>query len=542
VSPGLVFLLRRTARGKARQALRRAKTPKGALAFGFGAIFLVGITGVQLWSLTLDLGMEADPAELRTFLPPALLVLCVLGALSGKALYFTPAEVDFLFPAPVGRRELLVYNLLSRVGVQVLSGLWVSLFVVRHAPVALNGVLATVLSMVFLYVGAQAVAVAGSAGDAWVPVRARRPVRVALLGAGIALLLAALARGTGVTPGARMRAVLETPVMQAIALPARPFAELFGAPGIGEGSAWAAACLGVIAAVVGLVLAWDVAYTERSLAVSARQHARMARMRSGGGVHAGGAPTRLRLTVPRLRWMGAAGALAWRQLTELARTPKAMLVPLIGAAAWVGALLFAFRDADPSEASAMASMIVSVCLLLPVLFSGHVAFDFRRDLDRMDLLRSLPVSPGVVAAGQVLPVALVFALMQYLVAGVSAAAGALPGAWLAALAMVIPPYAWATVAVENGVFLVMPYRVTPGDDQRMQFLGKVMLAMFLKFVIVGILAGVAVLAAWGVLAMTGSRAAAIGVGCVAMAAGCVPLTWLVGRAFAGFDLGRDVPA
>ncbi|HEU4454943.1 MAG TPA: putative ABC exporter domain-containing protein, partial [Longimicrobium sp.] len=129
MNPGLVFLLRRSPRGKLRQAWRRMKTVKGAIAFGFGAIFLLGFVVLQLWTLTLDVEMEPASLEgLRTYLPPALLLFAVLGAMSGKALYFTPAEVDFLFPAPVGRRELLLYNLLSRVGVQLASGLWVALF------------------------------------------------------------------------------------------------------------------------------------------------------------------------------------------------------------------------------------------------------------------------------------------------------------------------------------------------------------------------------------------------------------------------------
>src|SRR5688572_31479436 len=50
------------------------------------------------------------------------------------------------------------------------------------------------------------------------------------------------------------------------------------------------------------------------------------------------------------------------------------------------------------------------------------------------------------------------------------------------------------------------------------------------------------LAAWGVWAVTGeSTTAAIVAGSIVLAACCVPLTWLTGRAFAGFDLWRDMP-
>jgi ABC-type Na+ efflux pump permease subunit len=246
--------------------------------------------------------------------------------------------------------------------------------------------------------------------------------------------------------------------------------------------------------------------------------------------------------MPGLRAFGGAGALAWRQLTELARTPRALLVPLLGATVWVGTILFAIRESGDPEPAVSAAMVIGVCLMLPVLFSGHVAFDFRRDLDRMDVLRSLPLSPVQVAAGQVLPVALVFMALQYLVVIAAVSVGALQGLWLLGLALVIPPYAWATLAVENGLFLLMPYRVTPGDDQRMQFMGKVMLSMFLKAIVIGILAVAAGAAGWGVLQLTDSYNVAIAVGCAVLALGCVPLTFMVGLAFIGFDIGRDTPA
>ena len=54
---------------------------------------------------------------------PRRAVLTVIAAVSERGLYFSPAEIGFLFPAPVGRRELLLYNLVTRLGVQVLSGI-----------------------------------------------------------------------------------------------------------------------------------------------------------------------------------------------------------------------------------------------------------------------------------------------------------------------------------------------------------------------------------------------------------------------------------
>jgi hypothetical protein len=542
VNSGLAFLLRRGLRGKLRQGLRRMRTVKGAVAMIAAVVFMVGIAALQFWSLSLGAALPAPRGAVVAYAPPMLMLLAVVSAMSGRALYFTPSEVDFLFPAPVGRRELLLYNLLARLDVQLFSALWVSLFLLRHARHWGAAVAATVLGFAFIYVAAQALALAATAADGWVPPRARRPVRWAVLALALAGALAGLAgAGSGATPGQRLRALSETPVLRAASLPARPFAELFAAAGWAQALPWAAASLGVIAAVVVLVLAVDVAYLERSLAVSRRRHERLQRMRSGGGIHAGARPSRLRIRVPRLGGLGGAGALAWRQLTELARTPRALLVPLFVGSLWAGSIFFAARDSG--DRSGGLTMILVVTLLLPAMFSGHVTFDFRRDLDRMALLRSLPLSPAQVAAGQVLPVALVFSAMQYLVVVAALALGLVSvGPLLLAVALAIPPYTWATMAVENGLFLLMPYRVVPGEDQRMQFMGKVMLALFLKLIVVGLLVGLALLAGWAAAAATGARAAGLAAGVLVMVGGCIPLTWLVGRAFAAFDVARDTPA
>ena len=75
-----------------------------------------------------------------------------------------------------------------------------------------------------------------------------------------------------------------------------------------------------------------------------------------------------------------------------------------------------------------------------------------------------------------------------------------------------------------------------------QFLGKALLLMVLKVVTLGVLAVAGFAAWWGVRMLGGSMAAAIGAAAGVMFIPCIPLTWLVGRTFARFDLTRDAPA
>ncbi len=184
MNAGLVFLLRRGAWGRARQVGRRLRTVKGALSFGAAFLFLGAIAATQIWAGTLPETRAVTAAaadDLRSVVPPILVVLTVLGFVTGRALYFTPAEVDFLFPAPVRRRELLVYNLASRLGMQVLSALWTGLFVLRYAPSWGYGLAALVLAFVFMYVTAQAMGLAATAAETYLSPGARRLARGGLI-------------------------------------------------------------------------------------------------------------------------------------------------------------------------------------------------------------------------------------------------------------------------------------------------------------------------------------------------------------------------
>jgi len=116
--------------------------------------------------------------------------------------------------------------------------------------------------------------------------------------------------------------------------------------------------------------------------------------------------------------------------------------------------------------------------------------------------------------------------------------GGIPRLWLLGIAVGAPPFAWIAAAADNGLFLVMPYRIVPGS-QNYQFMGKTLLSMLLKMLILSVCCGVA--GAIGVLVriLTSSWPGSIAAGMATLAALCIPLTWLVGRAFRAFDITLD---
>jgi len=547
VNLGLRLLAVRLARGRVRLVTRRLKTVRGAVGIGGTVLFLLFFAGIQLWGATqtdMRAGLPA-PETMRTLVPAMVTLLTLIAAVSERGLYFTPAETAFLFPAPIARRQLLLYNLLTRLGVQLLSGLWVSLFTVEYAPLPLAAFAAVMLGFVFMYVAAQALTLGATAVEAWLSPVVRLVARTAFVVVVVLAAAAAVASAAPGTMGERVRVLLESRPVRVISLPARPLGELFAAGTPGAALGWLAASLALIAAMVALVLSFDVAFTERSLAVGQRMQRRLSRVlstRGGDGDAAPRAAPRFRPRALRVPLPGRAGPLAWRQATELLRTPRALVGPLVFGAVWLVAMFGGMRAAA-GDTDAGRTSVLATALLMPVIFGNPVPFDFRRDLDRLAYLRSLPLRPTAVALGQLFPAAVFFAVFELLVLlGAAVLTRAVPPAWLGAVAVLVLPVAWGAAAVENLLFLVLPYRVGPDGRAGAQFLGKALLLMVLKVLTLGVLAVAGFAAWWGVEMLTGSMTASIGAAALVMFIPCVPLTWLVGRTFARFDLTRDAPA
>jgi hypothetical protein len=205
--------------------------------------------------------------------------------------------------------------------------------------------------------------------------------------------------------------------------------------------------------------------------------------------------------------------------------------------------MFGGMRAAAGDTEAGRTAVLTTALLMPVIFGNPVPFDFRRDLDRLAYLRSLPLRPIGVAVGQIFPAAMFFAVFEMLVLlGAAVLTGTVPAGWVAAAAVLVLPVAWGAAAVENLLFLLLPYRVGPDGRAGAQFLGKALLLMVLKVLTLGLLAVAGFAAWWAVTMLTGWPAAGVVVAAVVMFVPCIPLTWLVGHTFARFDLTRDAPA
>ena len=548
MNPGLTYLLRKRAVGKARQLRRRMRGPKGLLIGGFAALLVLGFVTPQIVA---RLSAQATPLPpgyadmLRLWGPPGLFLFGLAGALSARGLYFTPAEIDLLFAAPVSRRQLLLYSVLARLGLAALSAAWAAIVMSRQATHWYGALAGVFLGIAFLQLAGQAAGLV----FANVSERLAKPLRRVVTIGFLTVIGAVLLVGGALVPRAAevieaARAVASSPPVRIVTALARPMIEVFVAADVTSFLAWLGAAVLVLGTIVLVMTRLDVAYLEASLATSARVQAKLRRLRTGGAGRA--SETAATRSIPPRRLpmparLAGVGPIAWRQLVAMSRDVRALVTSIVIAvpATLVPLLLLSSRG-DPSRGLGPALI---GALVLSLMITQHFAFDFRRDLDRMPFLKSLPVSPLAVAAGQLVSATLLFTLMQCgLLATIVLAAGSMPPALGLAIAVLLPFANWIVAAIDNALFLLLPYRLVPDDPGSMPFMGRLMLAMFVKVVALLIIGGGSVTAAfflwkWGERSLLAGTLGAVAV----LALAAVALTALVGRAFAAFDVTQDVP-
>ncbi len=130
-------LFRLRIRGSLRSILSKLKTPRGA-ALGLFTLLVIGMMlgpNLALGLVAGRAGVPLDANRLHDMVPLGMLLFVLLNIFSSigeRALYFTPSEVDFLFPGPFSRRELLVYKILGSVTAAIYFGLFFPVMTLRY--------------------------------------------------------------------------------------------------------------------------------------------------------------------------------------------------------------------------------------------------------------------------------------------------------------------------------------------------------------------------------------------------------------------------
>lgn len=545
-------------RGFARRQRAQLRTAKGILLALAGAMFLVPCIGSWILSLFLIQAQPADARsleEIRRLGPLGLIALALVSLFTSASeravIAFAPAEVDLLFPAPFSRRQLLAYKLF----LNFLFSIPVSLFLVLGtSALRLAGIplLHRLVGVVLAVACVQFFTIVLGLLAQHVGIRAYTRGRRFALAILVAVVFVGLL-SQGASPSGNLREwalrLESSPVTQALLTPLRWFvlaytAERFFPDFVSYGS------LGLLVDVflIALIFRLDANYLETAALASERLYAQLERFRRGGAsatILPGAGKSRLRL--PMLPWWGGAGPIAWRQLTAAPRSRGClalvlMLVPVIAIPVVSSWKPHPDQHVLPVAIGAIASQVFVMTFFMTPL----IAFDFRGDVDRMEVLKSLPVPASGLVVGQLITPVCILSLLQWLALVLVAVTARTESAAQAAVLAVpfIPLFNAILIAVDNWLFLLFPARIAGGGLGDVgQMLGRQVVFTLAKSFALGVAAGIAAAVAVPLYFVTGNQLwLALAVAWLVLA-GCVG-AWvpLLALAFRQFDVARDTPA
>jgi hypothetical protein len=547
-----------------RSIRRSLRTVKGAGLALLGLLLFLGWLGPLLYQSSQ--GMDAaERVELdqRVLLygPGMLLLYCLVQVLlttEERTIYFTPAEVQFLFSGPFSRRQILLYKIAWSFLFGLPSTLILTLLLRRYAewfPAALVGV---VLMTLFMQLFRMALNLLTVSVGAQLYSRGRKLLLVAALVVGVVTV----GQIVGWSPAdwqSRdfLKAMQETTAWKTVTLPISWFFQAFLAKTATDLIAYTALGLAVDLALLGLVLGLDAHYLEAAAAASARTYAQLQRVRRGGlaGTTPSGGKARFRVPMPP--WWGGVGPIFWRQMTTALRGLGRLAFALFFFGIFLAGPLLA-AVGERGDGSQFGTVLGIAVLWLTVFLTPLLPFDFRGDVDRMAVLKTLPIRPWRLAVGQMLTPVLLATLMQWAllsILGLLEVWRRWNAADLSGQAFLDPdvvillacfafafPFNFLLFGVENLLFLLFPTRVmatAPGDFQAM---GRNLVYTLAKLMTLGMATFAAVLVGGVVFWLTGENLSLSVLAAwpvvVVFAAGLLPL---IALAFRSFDVTRDAP-
>jgi hypothetical protein len=534
---------------------RGMRTVKGALTALVGIFF--ALFCMSSWLIS-GLVAPHEPAGgerldfVRRFGPLGLLALCLLQLFysSGEkaVVAFTPPETNFLIAGPFSRRQLLGYkiavNFLSLLVAAVFFLFWFA-FLRVSMELLLARYLGLVLALFFVQLFSISLGFIAASIGAAIYNRTRKLLLLVL----IALVLFGVYRSTVDSSGFDFRAMLAnleaTPVLHTLLEPLRYFSRALAAEQLWPDFAlWGSLSLAIDLGLLVLVFVLDAWQLEVAATAGERLYAQIQRIRSGGAAAAVlGRPGKRRFSLPALPWFGGAGPVAWRQLTAVPRSRSSLaivflLIPLVIIP------LLQTSEADSGRGSAISVTLSIQVFVMTFFLTPLLAFDFRGDIERMEVLRTLPIASSALVVGQLLTPVFILSAIQWIDLAVITLAlqrpDVLRGAFVAAALAL--PFNFFLVGVDNLLFLLFPTRLvaTVGD---FQVYGRQLLLQLAKLFLIGLAVGITVVLAVPAYFLFGQSLWAAGTIAgftfLGFGIGIVPL---VAMAFRRFDVTRIAPA
>jgi len=428
------------------------------------------------------------------------------------ALAFSPAELQFLFPAPVTRRQLIQFKLVRAQLVILVNILIWSVLLRRGGG---EGALAWVrpLSLWVLFSTLQLHRLGATLARTSAAEHGGAGLRRSAVAIGGALLaLGTVAYGlvqawpaggvTFQTLEPTLRAATETPPASWALAPVRlVLAPLFATDLATWGRVFPFATALMLLHFLWVVRA-DAAFEDAAVEASAERAARIAARRSGGP----GAPRRrragadagaTRVWLPLPSTGDPVVAIVWKNMFAVARGDRFFRQTLFFGLAVVGLSIFSFLR--PAKSELVIGIITAWSAMLVLLGPVWVRNDLRGDLPRLEVLRTYPLAPARLVAAEVASSALVLTALELMLgAAVFVALLRAPDVALSvpdrvavavAVALGLPALNLLSSAIHNTAALLFPAWLPVGTERRpgIEAMGQMYLTMFATLLVLAVL-------------------------------------------------------
>ncbi|SMR73056.1 Putative ABC exporter [Aliiroseovarius halocynthiae] len=497
----LFRLLMMRMRGGFRLRLMQLTSLRGLLFFlaFFGIIWLLVATS----GASSDMGAMSDAAlnrqtlsaQISTFMPISMLAMSLLtvALTTGPTFHFSPAEINFLYTGPFHRRDLIIYKFSAYVAGATLSSALIAVLAQGQTGSALSAFFASLLTIIFVQLNSAVIVMAAQTLEGSRLARIRYPVIVLFFAAAAASIVYAWT-----VPDRSLFDLLSafrhSWIGTIILIPYIVFAELFVSSSLPQQAFWACIALLINTALLRAIIVLDARTTDRALSENARASNRWERVKQGGSYWA---TQRAEVrSIRRSPTWGGLGPIAWRQALNVARNSLKVVVVFVGIATCAGPLVAAV-GIPLSDPRVLTVIYTFFGFILP----RTLVCDFRGDLSRMEIYKTLPIAPWRICAGQlVVQVLVTYVIALPLIVSIivfekgSVTSGALV---LAAFAL---PLIVLIYTVENTIHLLFPKKLVPMGRADFEFLGRSLVEFIAKTIVV--LAAAAASAAVGYFTLT----------------------------------------
>jgi len=531
-------------RGGLRSMAGKLKSVRGA-ALGVFTVLVIGlmfgpnlVMAVKL-SHQGAIGPNAD--SLGEGIPVAMLayvVLSIVTSLGERAIYFSPADVDFLFPAPFSRRQILLYKILGNITAAISVALILPTSLMMHIrswTAAAVGFFLAWLMVNSLTICAQLVAQS-------VTERVFSRARKAVLGGLIAVVAVALgraaSRGFDGPWQESLREARHWPAVEAVLAPFTVFAKVISAERlIPDALGWAALGAILVVGVYALAIRLDANYLETAVRVSQQIQERKRRVMSGGVFAQHSQPTVRSTRLPLPPWLGGVGPVVWRQMVQSLRSSRGVIVWAAVMAAAFAVPMFAGSRVQHGPLTMLPPMVIGVMAYMTFLFSAQVPLGFRGDFERMELLKALPIRPLAMALGQMIVVTILLTLLQWLAFAATAIFAPAATDMLLAAGLFALPFNWILLGTENFLFLLYPSPLVASGSEGFLKMGRALLFMLVKFLVLAVCGAAAAIPATVIILLTENIPAACLVAWLSLVFPAAGLLWLMAWSFDRYDVG-----